>query len=82
VRCLADAEGILQTAFLRFVERRELLRGDDMALPWFRGILANATADHFRRRAALARRCGAWRPSRASPLRFRIHRRPSRRRRR
>ena len=55
VRCPADAEDIVQTAFLRFVERRELLRADDLALPWFRGILANATADHFRRRGALSR---------------------------
>jgi RNA polymerase sigma-70 factor, ECF subfamily len=55
VRCLADAEDIVQDAFLRCFEHRSAFREDRDALPWFRGILANTTVDHFRRRAAFAR---------------------------
>jgi RNA polymerase sigma factor (sigma-70 family) len=55
VWCSADAEDIVQNAFLRCLEHRSSLREEEAALPWFRGILANATTDHFRRRAALAR---------------------------
>lgn len=55
VRCLADAEDIVQTAFLRFLARRELLRSEDLALPWLRGILANVATDHLRRGAAFRR---------------------------
>jgi RNA polymerase sigma-70 factor (ECF subfamily) len=50
----ADAEDIVQTAFLQCFEHHGSVRSEALAR-WFQGILANATADHFRRRARLAR---------------------------
>jgi RNA polymerase sigma-70 factor (ECF subfamily) len=55
VRSAADAEDIVQTAFLRCLEHQHSLRAAELAIPWFHGILANAAVDHFRRRASRAR---------------------------
>lgn len=47
----ALAEDILQTAYLRALDRRSALRADESAVAWFYRILRNAIIDSYRRRA-------------------------------
>jgi len=47
----ALAEDILQTAFVRALERSAGLRKDESAVAWFYSVLRNAVVDHYRRRA-------------------------------
>lgn len=51
----AEAEEILQAAFLRGLEREGELRDDDKVVAWFYRILRNAVVDHWRARGAEAR---------------------------
>lgn len=51
----ADAEEILQEAFVRSLARAGDIRDDERAVPWFYRILRNAVVDHWRRRDAAAR---------------------------
>lgn len=51
----ADAEDILQDAFVRGLKRAESLRDAEAVVPWFYRILRHAVADHYRRRAVEAR---------------------------
>lgn len=44
------AEEILQTAFVRGVERGGALRDEETAVAWFYRLLRNALADHWRRK--------------------------------
>jgi RNA polymerase sigma-70 factor (ECF subfamily) len=55
----ADAEEILQEAFVRGLGRAEDIRDDERAVPWFYRILRNAVVDHWRRRDATARQTEA-----------------------
>jgi RNA polymerase sigma-70 factor (ECF subfamily) len=48
----ADAEDILQTAFLKMVETRAGLRSKDRVVAWFYQVLRNALRDHYRRHYA------------------------------
>lgn len=45
----AAAEDILQTAYLRALDRGSGLRQDESAVAWFYRILRNAIIDHYRR---------------------------------
>jgi RNA polymerase sigma-70 factor (ECF subfamily) len=47
-----DAEDILQSAFVRGLERGAALRDEESATAWFYRLLRNALVDHYRRRAA------------------------------
>lgn len=51
----ADAEDVLQTAFLRLVAQKDSLRDEERLLPWFYQLLRNLMVDHYRHRGALAR---------------------------
>jgi len=51
----ALAEDILQTAFVRAVEKADSLRSSDALQGWFYGILRHAVIDAQRRRASAAR---------------------------
>lgn len=50
----ADAEDLMQTAFLRLIEGEDTLRDDDKLIPWFYRLLQNLLTDTYRRRAARA----------------------------
>lgn len=50
----ADAEEILQTAFLKTVQRADTIRKEESAVAWFYRLLRNAVADHYRHRGAEA----------------------------
>jgi RNA polymerase sigma-70 factor (ECF subfamily) len=46
----ADAEEILQTAFLKTVERGDAIRDEESAVAWFYRLLRNALIDYLSRR--------------------------------
>jgi RNA polymerase sigma-70 factor (ECF subfamily) len=48
----ADAEDILQAAFVRGIQRAGSLRKAESATAWFYRLLRNALSDHYRRRGA------------------------------
>lgn len=48
----AAAEDILQSAYVKAVERRSQLRGEESVVAWFYRILRNAIIDHYRRGSA------------------------------
>jgi RNA polymerase sigma factor (sigma-70 family) len=48
------AEDILQTAYVRALEKSPGLRDDDSIVAWFYAVLRNAVIDHFRRRVSEA----------------------------
>ena len=45
-----EAEDILQSAFVRGLERGAALRNEESATAWFYRLLRNALVDHYRRR--------------------------------
>jgi RNA polymerase sigma-70 factor (ECF subfamily) len=47
----ADAEEILQAAFVRGLEKAETIANQESAVAWFYRLLRNAIIDHDRRRA-------------------------------
>lgn len=51
----ADAEDLLQTAYLRALSAVETLRDEEKVVPWFYQLLRNLLVDHYRRRGATAR---------------------------
>lgn len=51
----ADAEDLLQTAYLRALSAAETLRDEEKVVPWFYQLLRNLLVDHYRRRGASAR---------------------------
>lgn len=51
----AEAEDILQEAFVKGMQRGDALRDDESAVAWFYRMLRNAVIDRHRRRAAAAR---------------------------
>lgn len=56
----AAAEDILQTAYLKAIERGTQLRDAESSVAWFYRILRNAIADHYRQQAARARVLEEW----------------------
>lgn len=51
----ADAEDVLQAAFLRLVAQGESLRNEEKLVPWFYQLLRNLLVDHYRHRNAMLR---------------------------
>jgi len=51
----ADAEEILQTAFVKGLERASGIRDEQRVVAWFYRMLRNALVDHWRQRGAAAR---------------------------
>ena len=45
----ADAEDILQAAFVKAVEKAESIRDEGKSIPWFYQSLRNAVIDHYRK---------------------------------
>jgi len=54
------AEDILQSAFVRGLERGAEVRDEESTVAWFYRVLRNATIDHYRHRAATERAMEAW----------------------
>lgn len=48
----AAAEDILQSAYMKALERGNQLRDDESSVAWFYRILRNSIVDHYRRNAA------------------------------
>jgi RNA polymerase sigma-70 factor (ECF subfamily) len=51
----SDAEDILQTAFLRSVEKGDMIREQESVVAWFYRLLRHAIVDHYRHRGAEGR---------------------------
>lgn len=51
----ADAEDVLQAAFLKLVANENSLRDEDRLVPWFYQLLRNLIVDHYRHRDAVTR---------------------------
>jgi len=51
----ADAEDLLQTAYVRAVAEGGTLRDEEKVVPWFYQLLRNLLVDHYRHRAATGR---------------------------
>lgn len=51
----ADAEEILQTAFLKALQKRATIRDDESLVAWFYRLLRNAVIDYYRHRGAEGR---------------------------
>jgi RNA polymerase sigma-70 factor (ECF subfamily) len=56
----AEAEDILQEAFVKGVERMGALRDGESAGAWFYRVLRNAVVDHYRRRGSRGRALDAF----------------------
>jgi RNA polymerase sigma-70 factor (ECF subfamily) len=56
----ATAEDILQSAFMKGVERGGQLASDEKATAWFYRILRNAVVDHYRKRGTQERVAAEW----------------------
>jgi RNA polymerase sigma-70 factor (ECF subfamily) len=51
----ADAEDLLQTAYLKALAEGHTVRDEEKVVPWFYQLLRNLLVDHYRRRGAAAR---------------------------
>ena len=56
----ASAEDILQSAFLRGMEKETTLRDEENAVAWFYRLLRNAVIDHYRSQGSVARLFERW----------------------
>jgi len=56
----STAEDILQSAYVRAMEKSSTLNNDESAVAWFYRILRNAVIDHYRHRAAEDRALERW----------------------
>jgi RNA polymerase sigma-70 factor (ECF subfamily) len=56
----ADAEDLLQDAFVKGLARGHQLADPESVIPWFYRVLRNALADWYRRRGAEDRALAAW----------------------
>ena len=56
----ANAEDILQAAYVKAIERGAQLRATESSVAWFYRILRNAIADYYRRQAASSRAMDQW----------------------
>jgi RNA polymerase sigma-70 factor (ECF subfamily) len=54
------AEDILQSAFVRGIEKGGEVRDDESAVAWFYRVLRNAVVDHYRHRASHERAAEQW----------------------
>ena len=60
VESRAVAEDILQSAFVRGLERGGELRDEENVVAWFYRVLRNAIIDHYRHRASMERANDGW----------------------
>ena len=60
VESRAVAEDILQSAFVRSLERSSEIRDEESVIAWFYRVLRNAVVDHYRHRAATERAVEGW----------------------
>lgn len=60
VESRAVAEDILQSAFVRGLERGGDVRDEESAVAWFYRVLRNAVIDHYRHRASTERALEGW----------------------
>lgn len=60
VESRAVAEDILQSAFVRGLERGADVRDEESAVAWFYRVLRNAVIDYYRHRAATGRALVGW----------------------
>jgi RNA polymerase sigma-70 factor, ECF subfamily len=60
VESRAVAEDILQSAFVRGLERGAEVRDEESAVAWFYRVLRNAVIDHYRHRASTERALEGW----------------------
>ena len=60
VEAPSTAEDILQSAYIRAMEKSSTLHKDESAVAWFYRILRNAVIDHYRHRAAEDRALDRW----------------------
>src|ERR1700693_4155330 len=60
VESRAVAEDILQSAFVRGLERGAEIRDEESAVAWFYRVLRNAVIDHYRHRASTNRALEGW----------------------
>ncbi len=51
----ADAEDLLQTAYLKAFAEAGTIRNEEKVVPWFYQLLRNLLVDHYRRRTAHSR---------------------------
>ena len=56
----ATAEDILQSAFVRGIEKGSTLRDEESAVAWFYRLLRNAVIDHYRSQGSAHRLFEAW----------------------
>jgi RNA polymerase sigma factor (sigma-70 family) len=56
----AAAEDILQSAFVRGIEKVSAVRDEESAVAWFYRLLRNAVVDHYRSRDSASRRFEEW----------------------
>jgi len=66
VRTRAEAEDLLQAAYLRGIEKGGAIRSNESAVAWFYRLLRNALVDHYRRAGARARLISDEAPSEAA----------------
>jgi len=60
VESRAVAEDILQSAFVRGLERGADVRDEESVVAWFYRVLRNAVIDHYRHRASTERALEGW----------------------
>lgn len=60
VESRAAAEDILQSAFVKGLERGGEVRDEESVVAWFYRILRNAVIDHYRHRASTERALEGW----------------------
>lgn len=60
VESRAVAEDILQSAFVRGLERGADVRDEESVVAWFYRVLRNAVIDHYRHRASTQRALDGW----------------------
>lgn len=60
VESRAAAEDILQSAFVKGLERGSEVRDEESAVAWFYRLLRNAVIDHYRHRASTDRAMESW----------------------
>ena len=60
VESRAVAEDILQSAFVRGLERGAEVRDEESVVAWFYRVLRNAVIDHYRHRASTERALEGW----------------------
>jgi RNA polymerase sigma-70 factor (ECF subfamily) len=61
VESRAVAEDILQSAFVRSLQRGNEIRDEESVVAWFYRMLRNATIDHYRHRASKDKALEGWR---------------------